>query len=236
VKELGQAIAVEDGESKLDEANLPEIEVMISVCAGLVTVDEESNIIRLVHYTAQEYFERTQTYWSLDRETYITKTCVTYLLFDAFNTGFCATDKEFKARLDENVLYNYAARNWGHHARAASIEAEQSILNFLRSNAKVSASSQALMAYESSGQRVPRKIIGVHLGAYFGLREAVIALLENGHEPDSKDTFARTPLSYAAENGHRAVVKLLLEKGAEVLSDGQLKGHMDNRGRMVLID
>ena len=36
---------------------------MVSVCAGLVTVDEESDIIRLVHYTTQEFFERTQNIW-----------------------------------------------------------------------------------------------------------------------------------------------------------------------------
>jgi hypothetical protein len=30
---------------------------------GLVTVDKQSNIIRLVHYTAQEYFERNQSTW-----------------------------------------------------------------------------------------------------------------------------------------------------------------------------
>ncbi len=53
--ELRHALAVEIGELELDEENLPEIEDMVSVCAGLVTVDEESDIIRLVHYTAQEY-------------------------------------------------------------------------------------------------------------------------------------------------------------------------------------
>jgi hypothetical protein len=58
--ELQHALAVEVGNSELDEENLPEIEDMISVCAGLVTIDNESNVIRLIHYTAQEYFERTQ--------------------------------------------------------------------------------------------------------------------------------------------------------------------------------
>jgi ankyrin repeat protein len=46
----------------------------------------------------------------------------------------------------------------------------------------------------------------------------MIALLENGHDPNFKDTNGRTPLSWAAENGHEAVVKLLLEKGAELES------------------
>ena len=45
-----------------------------------------------------------------------------------------------------------------------------------------------------------------------------MALLKNRHDPDIKDTYGRTPLSWAAENGHEAVVKLLLEKGAELES------------------
>lgn len=49
--ELQHALAVEAGEAHLDEENLPQIEDMVSVCAGLVTVDDESGIIRLVHYT-----------------------------------------------------------------------------------------------------------------------------------------------------------------------------------------
>jgi hypothetical protein len=53
--ELQHALAVERGDSEFDKENLPEIEDIVSVCAGLVTVDEESDIIRLVHYTIQEY-------------------------------------------------------------------------------------------------------------------------------------------------------------------------------------
>ena len=42
---------VEVGEPEFDEENLPEIEDTVSVCAGLVAINEASDIIRLIHYT-----------------------------------------------------------------------------------------------------------------------------------------------------------------------------------------
>ena len=55
--ELQQALVVEIGCSELDKDNFIEIQDIVSVCVGLVAVDEESNTIRLVHHTTQEYFE-----------------------------------------------------------------------------------------------------------------------------------------------------------------------------------
>ncbi|OBT72674.1 hypothetical protein VF21_08561 [Pseudogymnoascus sp. 05NY08] len=211
--ELQHALAVEIGQSSLDEENLPEIEDIVSVCAGLVTIDKGSGIIRLVHYTTQEYFERTWTSWFHDAQEDITKTCVTYLLFSTFENGFCATDGEFEARLRLNPLYDYAARNWAYYACAGSTEVEELILNLLQSDAAVSASSQAIMAprnHSGYSQRVPREMRGAHLAAYLGLEKAMAALLKKGYHLDSKDTSGRTPLSWAAANGHEAVVKLLL--------------------------
>jgi hypothetical protein len=212
--ELQHALAVRDGAVNLDKKFVPEIEDLVSDCAGLVTVDKESNIIRLVHYTTQEYFERTWISWFPDAQRDIAMTCLIYLSFDTFQTGFCPTDEDFEARLQSNPLYDYAARNWGHHARAAS--EEQLILSFLKSEAKVSASSQAMMAskvYSSDSgysQRAPRQMTGFHLAAYFELENVMTALLKDGIDPDSKDTRGRTPLSLPAWSGHEAVVKLLL--------------------------
>ena len=92
--ELRHALAVEAGNSVLDEDNVPEIAEAVSVCAGLVTVEKESDIVRLVHYTTQEYFERTRGTWFLNAETNIATTCVTYLLFDCFGAGICPHEKE----------------------------------------------------------------------------------------------------------------------------------------------
>lgn len=213
--ELQHALAVEMVDLELDEENLPEIEDMISVCAGLVTVDEESGIIRLVHHTTQEYFKRARISWFPAAQRDITMTCIAYLSFNAFNTGFCLTDEEFEARLRVNILYNYATRNWGYHARTASTDVEQLILDFLKNEAKVAASSQAMFACGSSpgySQRVAKQMTGLHLAAHFGLREIIMALFREGHDPNVKDTYGRTPLSWAARNGQEAVVRLLLEE------------------------
>jgi hypothetical protein len=217
--ELQHALGVEVGEPKIDEDNLPQIEDMVSVCAGLVTVDEESGVIRLVHYTMQEYFKKTRERWFPDAETDITKVCVTYLSFHAFESGFCQTDVEFEERLRLNQLYDYVAHNWGNHAREALTLCQQ-VIDFLESELKTDAASQALLAIKRfSGdseysQHVPRQMTGPHLAAYFGIYEAANTLIGRGQSLDLKDNDGRTPLSWAAEKEHEAVVKLLLEKGA----------------------
>jgi hypothetical protein len=43
--ELQHALAVEMDTSELKEQNIPELENIVSVCAGLITIDNESNII-----------------------------------------------------------------------------------------------------------------------------------------------------------------------------------------------
>ncbi|KAH2131752.1 hypothetical protein KXV68_000765, partial [Aspergillus fumigatus] len=97
--ELQHALAVEASDDELDEDNLPLVEDMVSVCAGLVTVDEESGIIRLVHYTTQEYFQQTQQKWFPDAESDITRICTSYLSFCPFESGLCQSFDELKERL-----------------------------------------------------------------------------------------------------------------------------------------
>ena len=222
--ELQHALAIEVGDSELDKDNLPQVEDILSVCAGLVTVDEESSIIRLVHYTTQEYFDRTRAKWFPNAEANITTICVTYLSFDEFESGICQNDKEFEQRLQLNKLYDYAARNWGYHARQASTLC-QGVIEFLQKRAQVEASSQVLIAMKrwseevEYSQRSPTQITGVHLAAYFGVDNAVQFLI-GSNNPDSNDSYGRTPLSWAAQNGHVEVVRLLLDRGADITAAG----------------
>jgi ankyrin repeat protein len=60
----------------------------------------------------------------------------------------------------------------------------------------------------------------LHLTLRHGLLSATKELLlETDADVDSKDNHDRTPLSWAAQNGHEAVVEQLLKKGADVDSE-----------------
>ena len=224
IRELQHALAVEVGESQLNKHSLLEIEDMVTSCAGLVTVDEESGIIRLIHYTTQEYFEQTQKSWFPTAEVEITKICMTYLSFSVFEGGWCETSSKFKDRLQRHPFYDYAARNWGYHARPVEAEVEHMIKLFFDSKAKVSSSCQAIMASRGFDDRreflpfefLPSEVTGPHLSAYFGLTEMMMVLLKDQKNLELQDSGGRTPLFYAVDNGQEAMVKLLLEKGAKL--------------------
>jgi Ankyrin repeats (3 copies) len=234
VLEIRHALAVEKGDSRLDEDNLPDIRDMVPACAGIVTVDEESDIIRLVHYTAQEYLQthlfllnprkdpivlgcqrdNIDTADTLNNVAItITTSCLTYLSFDVFAEGYL-TDEMLEIRLRQNPFFDYAARNWAYHIRDIQKSVLDHALEFLTDNPKASASSQVLFFSESEWrggcQVPPRKFHGTHLVAYFGL-SAIMAGLIGKKDLDARDTRGRTPLSYASEKGNEEIVKLLLD-------------------------
>lgn len=87
--EIQHALAIEDDETDVDEENIPPAETIISVCAGLVTMNEENGVVRLVHQTAQGYFEKRRHRLFPDIESQIAVACVRYLSFDKVRTWRC---------------------------------------------------------------------------------------------------------------------------------------------------
>ncbi|KAH8802621.1 hypothetical protein F5884DRAFT_846723 [Xylogone sp. PMI_703] len=207
-------------ETSLDTIDVYAEELLLTICAGIVILEDSTSTVRFVHHTAETYFESKREVLFKDAQIELTKVCVTYLSFKEFESGHCRRDSEFEERLWSYQLYDYAANNWGYHAREASTLC-QDVMSFLKSDAKVEASSQALMVskwdgYSGYSQDFPRQTKGLHLAAYFGAEEAVEALLREKFEIDVKDTYGRTPLLYAVRRGNATIVELLLEKGARI--------------------
>ncbi|KAF5543309.1 ankyrin repeat domain-containing protein [Fusarium mexicanum] len=229
LRELQHALAVEPDstESYLDEENLPEEDQLVSACAGLVIVDKASGIIRLVHYTAQDFFEKNQVQFFPGDQRDITGICLKYLSFEGAS-GLCNSDDEYERRLKSNPFYSYAARNWGHHARNSNMsQVLDSIFQLLGDSNRVESMCQALFTgsqevafetrYQGYSQLFPREVHGLHLAAYFGLTDLVQHLVVS-QDPNVCDGGGMSVLSWAASRGHLAVVQFLLENSAFVIA------------------
>ncbi|KAL4923581.1 ankyrin repeat-containing domain protein [Aspergillus undulatus] len=233
--ELQHALAIEDDLSFLDGDNLPEIEDLIVACGGLVTVDEQENVVRLVHYTTQEYFERHQDRLLPGARYEIGKNCTNYLCFDEFQSGTCWKFEDYDKRLRDFPLFEYVAEHWGHHVRQQEVELDR-ILGFLRKKGNVNACYQAIIPrakwwytadnWYALSREFQSEVRGVHLAACFGLVEACRVLIEEDEDGqvDSTTDLKQTPLWLAAQYGFPDLVQDLLGKGAFIESRETRKG------------
>lgn len=146
VEEVQHAISVEVGDNDVEDGPLEAQNLLVSVCAGLVTVDTESRNFRLVHFTVEEFFKRNHYKWFSDAETTLAKTCLTYLSFDTFGQGVCDTKSDWEARVEKYVLLEYAAQNWmAHLGREDTLSPELHTIasRLLRNESEAAAARQA---------------------------------------------------------------------------------------------
>ncbi|KAH8729175.1 ankyrin repeat-containing domain protein [Ilyonectria robusta] len=205
VAELQAAVVVQETDSNLDEESLIDIEDMVSVCAGLVTVDERSQTVSLIHYTIQEYLERTRVNWHPDANAAITTSYLTYLLFSVFDVEFLKVDEDSpgeRANRQLHPLLDYSKEYSALHARLALSE-PPSIAQFFSSESKMPRNWLLLAAKHGGAQA-----------------EATAEwLIERGVCINVWDADRRTPLHYAVLNVWKRCVQLLLQRGASLDPD-----------------
>lgn len=253
--ELQHALATRRGMTEFDEDSLVDVSLIASVTSGLVAVDEKSNIIRLVHYTVQEYFDHTWEDWFPNAHRDIAYICLTYLTFDTIRTEAYALElSQTPLYKLPQYLHKYAAQNWGHHARIQSVD-ERLVFRLLEHDQKLLASIYPLILPRSPNRaralQTAKHVTKLHLAAYSGLENIVETIIKNGCDHTAKDEKGRTALSWAAVQGHETTVQVLLDSGLDPNSEDEtgisplaeafLKGHdtilrlfMKNNHRPIL--
>lgn len=231
--ELQHALAIEDADLKFDPEKVRTIERILSTCAGLVTVDEGSDTVRLAHFTTQEYFMAKQNEYFPSAQSDITAACVTYLCFEGlWEHVFCHPSRTCSDLICQ--LEGYVANNWGHHARkheASSLHTSPSVKGFLIDE-KLVGYSWAYIRGTRLHQPSVRTVVyplryrvgayGLHVAVHFNLIHAAEALMERGVDVDYNPDGTQTPLMAAAVAGNERFVRLLLDKGAVVDREGRV--------------
>lgn len=212
--ELQDALAVRKGMESFDNDDLPDMGLVIAVCSGTVTVDEKSNIIRLVHFSAQEYFERHQEHWFPNAHSEIATMSLTYLTLHSKRQGNSARDRQNEK--EQSSLHEYAAEHWGYHAR---LQPSNDMINILKDRSKTASIAKyhvvRCVCYDPC-LTGPNDATGLHLAAYVGLEQIARSLIKDGMAVDDTDSHGLTPLSWAAERNDAAITKMLLKLGANI--------------------
>jgi ankyrin repeat protein len=88
--QLQHALAIVPGKVNLDFNNITKLEIILSTCAGLITIHEKpwsSSTVHLVHETTQIYFDKTQERGFGQIKPRLARLSLTYMTFQNFEAG-----------------------------------------------------------------------------------------------------------------------------------------------------
>jgi hypothetical protein len=108
---LQLALAFEGGDSKVDDDALVDPVTVNNLCGGLVVFDE-TLAIRLLNFSVEKYLESLNM-TAASAHCKLASACLNYLSLGVVQSGACSSEGDVQI----SHLFDYAARNWGHHWR-----------------------------------------------------------------------------------------------------------------------
>ncbi|KAI5839423.1 ankyrin repeat-containing domain protein [Morchella snyderi] len=218
VDELRMAVAMGDGSRHGDRGHFDELEEMtdgsslVDVCCGLVMFDHNSNTIKLVHYSADEYLKKAPDLGDLARR-HLT---VALGLLDYIWLSYIEPEPRRECLNAYGGLIDYTQKNLHTHMQACHhIAPIETLLGFLRNTGLVRYLGALGNMLPFTGRQVHHRAYGPLLEATaWGSTILVNRLLDEGADP--YDSGVITPLHVAAAENLVGLVGLWLEKGVGV--------------------
>ena len=207
VDELCHALAVEIGATDFDPENVPSIGTLLDCCQGLIMVEPEASTVRLIHYTVKKYL-------CSKPHSLLAQTCLTYLSSQQVK---CLTRHSLSPS-ESTPFLKYCTRYWGTHTNKDLSENVRALALQLLNKygdhiSAVSLLEQIVPPTDIGALPTSPLFSGLHCASFFGIVELVTALINaETYELNQQDCRGKTPLSWAAINGHEGVVEALLQR------------------------
>ena len=260
LRELQHALVVKPGMKSFDKDRLQPTKTLVDVCAGLVIVEEESNTVRLVHYTLQDFLQ-SHLGRLRDADIHMAQICLDYLLFDDFDHDVGSFDELKRCklkRLRENMPFlSYAANHWGYHVSGELCQSADTIQGKIL--VLLSKSSRVDLIFRSISLDEPLlchwTAIYTHssgtppilAASHFGLEGVVQLLAKDPSSLTSRNNYGATALHWAVWKDERSIVQFLIRAGADMnaktetengdtpLHIAALRGHIVLLGQLVAL-
>ncbi|KAH6903944.1 ankyrin repeat-containing domain protein, partial [Coprinopsis sp. MPI-PUGE-AT-0042] len=182
--------------------------LLLSVCCGLVSIDEKTKLVRLIHYTTRDaILPQIQNLHPVPHAI-LAHVCIAHVASRGFqNCNLeCETGVEedaFQELLHGDLLLAYAYRSWVHHTRQC----------LHHTPILVAASALVVNStnYPLENERTRLDFGGpLHIAAFYGIEE-LIPPASQAQTPYVQTTFRRaSPLMLAVKVGHLACAQTLL--------------------------
>ena len=220
---LAEVLSIKSGQNTVNWKHCTTSNVLLACCQGLATIDQESSIIRLAHYSVQEYLiEHSQNLFH-SAEASLAETCMKYLLFDTFNSGPWEGETDVLDLIQHNPFLMYAASFWGVHVQLSEGDPNIQDLttSFMQQHNAVAAAYQVTQVLNQRRDiywcaEECLSLTPLHISSHFGLTTITqLLLIQSAFAVDAITVMGTTPLIKAAFRGHVSLVRLLLQKGAD---------------------
>ncbi|KAL8824359.1 MAG: hypothetical protein Q9191_005106 [Dirinaria sp. TL-2023a] len=244
LNQLQYALAIEPDDEEFDADNLPDPETIMSVCGGLVDIDQETSNIHFAHYTAQEYFARRREELFPKANARLAAICITYLMFDVVPdaddirkshtfAGYSACSwSEYVRDSDSEETVSRALKFLDHKAhrqRAAAFEFDSTsglIITWALQLIDYQPDEKDFHKLEKGKYHIGSGGSALCMASRLGLTEIASSLLQQGPEISwNDDAHPMTALHYAVIESHHDVVRILLKAGARMDIRDQLSGY-----------
>ncbi|KAH6889059.1 hypothetical protein BKA70DRAFT_885720 [Coprinopsis sp. MPI-PUGE-AT-0042] len=205
IDELERAVATSPDTHKFEPGRLVPGATLISLCGGLITVEEESRLVRLVHYTAKDTLIDLLHGAFPHPHLLLAAVCMTHLTECGFQDTTITSEEDFRSVLEKDPLLAYASEAWAFHARPGlDIEdtSKRQLAQFVKE-------SNAFPAFTSFERTVYFDILTpLHI---LGLYDLPLALIEDTTDPNLKTkVHQQSALILASQFGHERLVASLL--------------------------
>jgi len=212
IDELCHALAVQREATDFDPDRIPSIGILLHCCQGLITVDEKTSAVCLIHDTVKNYLCSLPALFSTPHSI-LAEICLAYL------SSRYVSDLTSRSLPDHQrtPFLQYSSRYWGEHAGRGRLSGHArtlalKLLDHYEDHVSAGSLLRQVVHPNCIGDiGASPRFSGLHVASFFGIAELVDVILKaGGCGVNGRDCTDSTPLVWAARNGHAEAAELLL--------------------------
>ncbi|EAU81226.2 ankyrin repeat domain-containing protein 28 [Coprinopsis cinerea okayama7 len=178
LRDLQAALGVNPETYSVEKSRMPDKDSIVDLCCGLVELDTESDVVRLVHFTARDALEPLLLKDFPQPHLFISKVLAQRMVDNNLPRCTIVEREAFDALIQREPLLDYAYRHWGTHVLECGDGPEA-----------VDAATDFLRQCTSFPSDLPWKALDLvkplHVAAYYGISIYLDRVFGSVVDPDS---------------------------------------------------